>query len=125
MFRVNLKETPVKAGTYPARVVSIREIKTKNGDPMVFVDWLLLEGPDANRIISQGVAFVPQMVGRNNHFLNVLEQPHGDEVEVDPTDWIDRLALVTVALEANGSQVVEIAPIPKGQTAPVTDDIPF
>lgn len=33
--------------------------------------------------------------------------------------------MVTVALEANGSQVVEIASIPKGQTAPVTDDIPF
>lgn len=128
MFRTNLKESPIRAGKFLARVLSTREIKTKKGDPMVFADWLLLEGPDEGRTVSLGVAFVPQMVSRNNHILRVLEQPFGEDVEVNPDDWHERVALITVALEANGSTVTEIERVPQGQAVPAAqpvDDIPF
>ena len=124
-FTVNLTETPLRAGTFPAKVHSTREIKTKKGDPMVFVDWSLLDGPDVGRIVSQGIVFVPQMVSRNNHILRVLGQPHGADVQVDPDAWVGRLALVKIVLEAQGSQVVEITSVGTDAVPTQDEEIPF
>jgi len=124
-FRSNLKETPVYAGTYLAEVISVREITTKSGHPMVFVDWELRAGPDVGRIVSQGIAFVPQMVSRNNHLLKAMGQPFGEDLTVEPTRWIGVQARVKVALDATGSTVVDLAPTtPGGLTdqKPAADD---
>src|SRR3990167_5895942 len=107
-FRMNMKETPVRAGTFHAIVRDARELSTKNGDPMVVADWELLEGSDQGRRVPQFVCFVPQMVGANNHILRVLGQPHTDEVDIDAEAWKEREAIVTVAIGPKGPTVTEI-----------------
>ena len=117
-FRMNMKETPVRAGTFHAIVRDARQLETKNGDPMVVADWELLEGPDQGRRVPQFVCFVPQMVSANNHILRVLGQPHTDEVDIEAEDWKEREAIVKVAVGPKGPTVTDIDYIDKQLAKP-------
>lgn len=104
-FNTNLKQTPLAAGTFPAMVRGTKEKKTKHGDPMVIVTWELQDGPDKGRTLDEFVSFVPQMIGRNNHLLKLLGQPHGEEVEVDAMAWVGRSLTLKLAPEVQNGQV--------------------
>ena len=110
-FTVNLKETPITPGTYLAEVRKAKETKTKKGDPMVIVTWALLDGPEAGRTVDDFISFVSEMVGRNNHLLRVLGQPHSAEVAVDAAQWVGAQCRLKLTIEAlpNGMPRTRVA----------------
>lgn len=128
-FDTNLSETPMDAGTYNAEVFSTREITTKSGYPMVWVDWRVLDGAQTGMLVSQGIAFVPQMVGRNNHLLKAMGQPHGAAVTIDSNAWEGVRCLITVGSGQKGMEVTDLAPADGNLSAlpatPEDDKVPF
>ena len=135
-FDTNLSETPMDAGTYHAEVFSTREITTKSGYPMVWVDWRIIDaGPQCGGLVPQGIAFVPQMVNRNNHLLKAMGQPYGKAVTIDPAAWEGVRCLITVGQGQKGMEVTDLDPADGGQaalppvdhsgTAAPAGDVPF
>lgn len=130
MFSTNLSEHLLDDGNYPAEIVRTKEIRTKNGDPMVFVDWHIFQGEERGRIVSQGIAFVPSMIGRNNHLLKAMGQPHGQAVDIDPDEWIGVKCLIVVGQKDGKQEVLDLQPLPADfqPTAPtdnVEDEVTF
>jgi hypothetical protein len=117
-FKTNLTEKAMDAGTYEAEVFSTREITTKSGYPMVWVDWRITEsGPYTGGLVPQGIAFVPQMIGRNNLLLKAMGQPYGESLEIDPEAWHGIPCLITVEHRNGKAEVTDLAPLDGGQSA--------
>ena len=131
-FRMNMKESPGRAGKYTARTRKTKELSTQNGDPMVVIDWELLDGEDAGRIVPQFVCFVEPMKTANNAILRVLGQPAGEEVMIDAEAWVGKLGRVTVAIGPKGPTVTTLERPTEEQSARAVsaelsggEDIPF
>lgn len=124
-FTTNLSESPMEPGTYLATVIRTNEIVTKSGYPMVWVDWQTEDG----QLATQGIAFVPQMVGRNNHLLKAMGQPYGEALTIDPAAWEGVRCLITVGLRDGKAEVTDLAPADGGQSTlspiPAGEEVPF
>ena len=123
-FHTNLNETPVAPGIYTAEVVGTRDITTKSGYPMVWVDWRIEAGPHSGSLVSQGIAFVPQMVNRNNHLLKAMGQPYGKDLDVESSDWHGLRCQIVVGLNGDKPEVGDLNPLPAGTVAPTVDPEP-
>lgn len=126
-FKTNLMNDPIKPDEYDAEVFSTREITTKSGYPMVWVDWRITAGPNTGGLVSQGIAFVPQMVDRNNHLLKAMGLPYGKaEVEIEHETWIGIVCRIVVKHRDGKAEVDDLKPVAAGEVrrASVVEPMP-
>lgn len=95
----------VPAGRYNLRIVAATEKVSKKGDPMVVVDYEVMDGPYAGRLVKFHyiVFFTDKMAkgaGMSKTFLKTIGLPFEGSVTVDPSQWIGRCLVGKVVMEA-------------------------
>ena len=85
----------VPAGTYNMSIVKATEKLTKKGDPMVVVDYEIVDGDYIGKIIKNHcVVFFKDKespgAGMAKAFLKTIGLANDGAVQVDPTKWIGR-----------------------------------
>ena len=121
-------------GEYVLEILEVAHKKTRNGDDMAVVDFVV---PDGRRIRFHNVTFLPadrNGAGMAVHFLKCLGEPHEGKVNVNLRNWIGKKLLGTVTSEQgkNGKWYNKVASVSAYQNVgtespnPVSDDdIPF
>lgn len=95
----------VPAGRYNLRIVSAEEKVSKKGAPMVVVDYEVMDGPYAGRLVKfhYVVFFQDKMspgAGMSKTFLKTIGLPYEGQITVDPSQWIGRCLVGKVVMEA-------------------------
>ena len=95
----------VPAGRYNLRIVSADEKYSKKGSPMVVVDYEVMDGPYAGRLVKfhYVVFFKDKMApgaGMAKTFLKTIGLPYEGQITVDSSKWIGRCLVGKVAMEA-------------------------
>lgn len=94
----------IPPGKYNLRITSAKEKLTKKGDPMVVVDYEVIDGSFAGRKVkyhcvvffndkSQKGAWV------SKHYLKMIGLPYDGKIEVDSTKWIGRCVVGNVSMQ--------------------------
>lgn len=96
----------VPAGRYNLRIVAAVEKVSKKGSPMVVVDYEVMDGPYAGRLVKfhYVVFFQDKMApgaGMSKTFLKTIGLPFEGQITVDPSQWIGRCLVGKVVLEAS------------------------
>lgn len=94
----------VPAGRYNLRIVSANEKYSKKGDPMVVVDYEVMDGPYAGRLVKfHYIVFfndkTAKGAGMSKTFLKTIGLPFEGQVTVDASKWIGRCLVGKVVLE--------------------------
>lgn len=145
MFRYNgtgIKPTSggfsiVPAGTYKLKIANTFEGKSKNGDPMVTVDFVVVGGEhDGAAIRFHNVTFFGRTpegkpkagAGMAVHFLKTIGEPWEGEYEVNSLRWRGRGLEADVIEDIyNGkttNKVKEVRPLSKQETDEL-ESVPF
>lgn len=102
--------TPLPDGVYDLKIIKAEEKTTKNGDPMVVVDFEVVNNPDfsGKKIKFHNVAFVPRTnpgAGIPVHFLKTIGEPWEGAYKVQPQDWLGKFLKAKVGIrEYEGKQ---------------------
>ncbi|MBI4063490.1 MAG: DUF669 domain-containing protein [Elusimicrobia bacterium] len=87
--------TPIPKGKYLLRVESATQKRSRNGDPMVVVDFTVAEGQyQGRRIRFHNVTFLPpesKGAGISIHFLKTIGESYEGRLEIAPERWIGKL----------------------------------
>lgn len=86
-------------GTYRVVVDKTKETHSAKGNYMVKVKYMVTDGQCKNLVAWDNIVFHENMKGRNKHLLKVLGQPHVEEVDVDPEQWIGRELIIRIRHE--------------------------
>lgn len=123
----------IPEGWYNLRIVSAVEKVSKKGDPMVVVDYEIMDGLHAGRLIKfYYVVFFKDKTangaGMSKHFLKTIGLPHEGKITVDPSQWIGRCVVGNLALSKgqNGKDYPRIKSIDKyvvDYTVPAKEEI--
>lgn len=94
----------VPAGRYNLRIVAAVEKVSKKGSPMVVVDYEVMDGPYAGRLVKfhYVVFFQDKMApgaGMSKTFLKTIGLPYDGKITVDPAQWIGRCLVGKIAIE--------------------------
>lgn len=94
----------VPAGRYNLRIVSATEKVSKKGDPMVVVDYEVMDGPYAGRLVKfHNIVFFTDKTtngaGMSKTFLKTIGLPFEGSVTVDASKWVGRCLVGKVVLE--------------------------
>lgn len=94
----------VPAGRYNLRIVAAKETVSKKGSPMVVVDYEVMDGPCAGRLVKfhYVVFFQDKMAngaGMSKTFLKTIGLPYEGKISVDPSQWIGRCLVGKVLME--------------------------
>ena len=94
----------VPAGKYNLRIVAATEKISKKGDPMAVVDYEVMDGTYAVRVIKfHYVVFFQDKTspgaGMSKTFLKTIGLPYDGKLTVDPAQWIGRCLTAKVVLE--------------------------
>ena len=113
----------VPAGRYNPRIVSAEEKVSKKGSPMVVVDYEVMDGPYAGRLVKfhYVVFFQDKMApgaGMSKTFLKTIGLPYEGQITVDPTQWIGRCLVGKVVMEAgqDGNEYPRVKFVDKYET---------
>lgn len=113
----------VPAGRYNLRIVSAAEKVSKKGSPMVVVDYEVMDGPYAGRLVKfhYVVFFQDKMApgaGMSKTFLKTIGLPYEGQITVDPTQWIGRCLVGKVVMEAgqDGNEYPRVKFVDKYET---------
>lgn len=95
----------VPAGRYNLRIVAAVEKVSKKGSPMVVVDYEVMDGPYAGRLVKfhYVVFFQDKMApgaGMSKTFLKTIGLPYDGKITVDPAQWIGRCLVGKVVMES-------------------------
>jgi hypothetical protein len=115
-FEVDLEGIMTQGGglipeaKYNLRIVSAVEKTSKKGDPMVAVDYEVMDGPFAGRLLKYHyvVFFRDKEVsgaGLAKHYLKVIGQPHEKKVLVDCREWLGKCLVGKVVHEKNNDGI--------------------
>lgn len=101
---VQMNSGSIPAGRYNLRIVEAVEKVSKNGDPMVVVNYEVMDGQFIGRHVKfHYVVFFKDKTatgaGMSKAFLKTIDQPHDGKVVVDSTKWIGRCVTAKVVLE--------------------------
>lgn len=93
--------SPVPKGDYHLKIIEVREGTTKNGDPNANIK-LSIEGY-VGKNVWHNISFLPANspgAGISKHWLHSIGQPfEGDDVDVEPQDWIGIVIFVSLDIE--------------------------
>jgi hypothetical protein len=108
----------VPAGRYNLRIVAAVEKVSKKGSPMVVVDYEVMDGPYAGRLVKfhYVVFFQDKMApgaGMSKTFLKTIGLPYEGQITVDPSQWVGRCLVGKVVLVGGGSALKGVAPFAK------------
>lgn len=113
----------VPAGRYNLRIVSAAEKVSKKGSPMVVVNYEVMDGPYAGRLVKfhNVVFFQDKMApgaGMSKTFLKTIGLPYEGQITVDPTQWIGRCLVGKVVMEAgqDGNEYPRVKFVDKYET---------
>lgn len=113
----------VPAGRYNLRIVSAAEKVSKKGSPMVVVNYEVMDGPYAGRLVKfhNVVFFQDKMApgaGMSKTFLKTIGLPYEGQITVDPTQWIGRCLVGKVVMEAvqDGNEYSRVKFVDKYET---------
>ncbi len=94
-------------GKYNLRIVSAEEKYSKKGDPMVVVDYEVMDGPYAGRSVRfHYVVFfndkTSKGAGISKNYLKTIGLPYeGQNVNVDASKWVGRCLVGKVVSKTN------------------------
>lgn len=96
----------VPAGRYNLRIVAAKETVSKKGDPMVMVDYEIMDGQYAGRPVKfHCVVFFKDKTSNgawmSKLYLKTIGLPSDGSVNVDATQWIGRCLVGKIELEKN------------------------
>ncbi len=113
----------VPAGRYNLRIVAATEKVSKKGDPMVAVDYEVMDGTYAGRLVKfhYVVFFQDKMApgaGMSKTFLKTIGLPYEGKITVEPSQWIGRCLVGKVVMEAgkDGNEYPRVKFIDKYET---------
>lgn len=94
----------VPAGRYNLRIVSATEKVSKKGDPMVVVDYEVMDGPYAGRLVKfHYIVFFQDKTakgaGMSKTFLKTIGLRYEGKINVDPSQWVGRCLIGKVVME--------------------------
>lgn len=132
----------VPAGRYNLRIVTATEKVSKKGDPMVVVDYEVMDGPHAGRLVKfHYIVFFTDKIakgaGMSKTFLKTIGLPFEGQITVDPNQWIGRCLVGKVVMEAgqDGNEYPRVKFIDKYEmdyttesaknVAPNGEEVPF
>lgn len=98
---------PIPEGQYNLRIISATEKESKNGDPMVVVDYEVYDGEHCGRHVKfHYVVFfknasspLQRGAGISKHYLKCLGLPYENSVKVDASQWVGRIVKAKVVHE--------------------------
>jgi hypothetical protein len=111
MFETNLDgvpenkmNEPLPEGRYNLRIKSATEKVTKAGDPMVVVDYEVMDGPHAGRNVRfHNVVFFKDKerkgAGMSKTYLKTIGEPFEGQITVDSNRWIGKCLTAKTANE--------------------------
>lgn len=113
----------VPAGRYNLRIVAAVEKVSKKGSPMVVVDYEVMDGPYAGRLVKfhNVVFFQDKMApgaGMSKTFLKTIGLPYEGQITVDPSQWVGRCLVGKVVMEAgqDGNEYPRVKFVDKYET---------
>lgn len=94
----------VPAGRYNLRIVAANETVSKKGDPMVVVDYEVMDGPHAGRLVKfHNIVFFQDKTSKgawmSKMYLKTIGLPFEGSVTVDPAKWVGRCLIGKVVIE--------------------------
>ncbi len=90
---------PVPAGTYYCELEAIEERRTKSGDDLWSLRWIIQTGPYEGRALWDSVAFSEAALPKVKILCTALGVGEGGEVELRPDVLIGRRCYVRVYIE--------------------------
>lgn len=110
----------VPPGRYNLRIVTATEKVSKKGDPMVVVDYEVMDGPYVGRLVKfhHVVFFKDKMVpaaGISKHFLKTIGLPYEGKEIVDSSKWVGRCLVGKIVMEA-GAKYTGVKSVDKYET---------
>lgn len=101
---------PIPKARYLLRLESATPKRSKNGDPMVVVDFKVHEGRYAGRRLRfHNVTFLPaesKGAGMALHFLKTIGEPFEGPIDIAPERWIGKLLVGHVDQEPDFNGVI-------------------
>lgn len=101
---------PIPKGRYLLRIESVVEKRSRNGDPMIVVNFIVHEGRyAARRIRFHNVTFLPaesKGAGMAIHFLKTIGEPYEGPLDIESERWINRLLIGHVDQEPDINNVL-------------------
>lgn len=86
---------PLPKGKYLLQIEKATEKRSRNGDPMVVVDFKVMDARySSRRIRFHHVTFLPEETagaGIAIHFVKTIGEPHEGHLAVEPTRWLGKL----------------------------------
>jgi len=98
----------IPEGDYPCKIVSVFETISKNGDPMVKVDYEIIDGAYIGKQIKfHHVTFLgkdetgksKKGAGMALNYLKTIGEPYQGDIIVDPESWVGKKLSVKVVHE--------------------------
>lgn len=113
----------VPTGKYNLRIIGATEKTSKKGDPMIVVDYEVMDGPHCGRQIKfHYVVFFKDKnapgAGMSKSYLKTIGLPCEGSVTVDPSKWIGRCVVGKVVLETaqDGTEYPRVKFVDKYET---------
>lgn len=132
---------PVPVGEYWLEIMEVDPRETRNGDPMINVQFEIRNGQYDGRKVWTNITFFRDHTNKGAgialHFLHCIGEPHTGQFKVDIMNWVGKKTRAKLDIEEYQGKrrnkvlwfITDLAdgpvPRPSPQLADVAEDIPF